>query len=115
MAHNNRLDWDLIMNGDKITISFFGKLTRFTLDPLWKKRHQFLSEFKKNPNIILWDFNKLSHIDSAGFALICELLHQGETLGIKQKLINSPQQLLTLADLFGFSNWFSAFLPQAEK
>lgn len=115
MSNNQLLHWDFSSNNDKICLSFSGELTRFTLSSVLKERHHFFAKIKNNSSIILWDFSELYRIDSAGFAFLCELLHQGESLSKNQMLINSPKQFLTLADLFGLSNWLSAFLPQMGK
>ncbi|MDU0889045.1 MAG: NTP-binding protein, partial [Haemophilus parainfluenzae] len=50
-------------------------------------------------------------IDSAGFALLCDFLHDSEQLPNKKvRLINPPEQLLTLADLVNLSHWIGTFI-----
>ena len=49
------------------------------------------------------------------FALLCEFLQYNQTLLVKEQtqiLQNPPSQLLTLADLFGLSDWIAQFIPQ---
>ncbi|OOF89197.1 NTP-binding protein [Rodentibacter ratti] len=106
-----RLNWDLIRNDDKIALRFSGELSRNTLLALWQQRASFLSEAKLNQSIIEWDLTEITKIDSAGFALLCDFLHDSKQLPNKTvRLINPPQQLLTLADLVNLSDWIAAFI-----
>ena len=60
----------------------------------------FLSEKQNNQSLIEFDLTEINRIDSAGFALLCDFLHDCEQLPNKKvRLINPPEQLLTLADL----------------
>ncbi|OOF52830.1 STAS domain-containing protein [Rodentibacter trehalosifermentans] len=105
------LNWDLTQNNDKIALRFFGELSRNTLLPLWQQRASFLSESKLNQPIIEWDLTEITKIDSAGFALLCDFLHDSQKLPNKTVyLVNPPQQLLTLADLVNLSEWITAFI-----
>lgn len=105
------LNWDLIQNNDKIALRFCGELSRNTLLPLWQQRASFLSEAKLNQPIIEWDLSGIKRIDSAGFALLCDFLHSSQRLPNKKvRLVNPPQQLLTLADLVNLSDWIAAFI-----
>lgn len=105
------LNWDLIQNNDKIALQFFGELSRNTLLPLWRQRASFLSEAKLNKPIIEWDLRGVTRIDSAGFALLCDFLHDSRQLPNKTVcLVNPPQQLLTLADLVNLSDWIATFI-----
>ena len=103
------LKWDLIQNNDKIALQLSGELSRNTLLPLWQQRASFLSEKLANQSFI--DLTNIKRIDSAGFALLCDFLHDSEQLPNKKvRLINPPEQLLTLADLVNLSHWIGTFI-----
>ena len=105
------LKWDLIQNNDKIAFQLSGELSRNTLLPLWQQRASFLSEKLANQSIIEFDLTNIKRIDSAGFALLCDFLHDSEQLPNKKgRLINPPEQLLTLADLVNLSHWIGTFI-----
>ncbi|WP_049366351.1 STAS domain-containing protein [Haemophilus parainfluenzae] len=105
------LKWDLIQNNDKIALQLSEELSRNTLLPLWQQRASFLSEKLANQSIIEFDLTNIKRIDSAGFALLCDFLHDSEQLPNKKvRLINPPEQLLTLADLVNLSHWISTFI-----
>ena len=105
------LKWDLIQNNDKRALQLSGELSRNTLLPLWQQRASFLSEKLANQSTIEFDLTNIKRIDSAGFALLCDFLHDCEQLPNKKvRLINPPEQLLTLADLVNLSHWISTFI-----
>ena len=105
------LKWDLIQNNDKIALQLSGELPRNTLLPLWQQRASFLSEKLANQSTIEFDLTNIKRIDSAGFALLCDFLHDSEQLPNKKvRLINPPEQLLTLADLVNLSHWIGTFI-----
>ena len=105
------LKWDLIQNNDKIALQLSGELSRNTLLPLWQQRASFLSEKLANQSIIEFDLTNIKRIDSTGFALLCDFLHDSEKKKKKKvRLINPPEQLLTLADLVNLSHWISTFI-----
>lgn len=105
------LKWDLIQNNDKIVLQLSGELSRNTLLPLWQQRASFLSEKLANQSTIEFDLTNIKRIDSAGFALLCDFLHDSEQLANKKvRLINPPEQLLTLADLVNLSHWIGTFI-----
>jgi len=79
--------------------------------PLWQQRASFLSEKQNNQSLIEFDLTEINRIDSAGLALLCDFLHDCEQLPNKKvRLINPPEQLLTLADLVNLSHWISTFI-----
>jgi len=79
--------------------------------PLWQQRASFLSEKLANQSTIEFDLTNIKRIDSAGFALLCDFLHDSEQLPNKKvRLINPPEQLLTLADLVNLSHWIGTFI-----
>lgn len=105
------LKWDLIQNNDKIALQLSRELSRNTLLPLWQQRASFLSEKLANQSTIEFDLTNIKRIDSAGFALLCDFLHDSEQLPNKKvRLINPPEQLLTLADLVNLSHWIGTFI-----
>ena len=105
------LKWDLIQNNDKIALQLSEELSRNTLLPLWQQRASFLSEKLANQSTIEFDLTNIKRIDSAGFALLCDFLHDSEQLPNKKvRLINPPEQLLTLADLVNLSHWIGTFI-----
>ena len=70
--------------------------------------YQKSKTIKVSLNLILTEINR---IDSAGFALLCDFLHDCEQLPNKKvRLISPPEQLLTLADLVNLSHWISTFI-----
>ena len=115
MQETQSLHWESQVNDGKITLQLSGELSRNTLLPLWQQRASFLLEGQSSGQTILWDLTQITRIDSAGFALLCEFLQYNQTLLVKEQtqiLQNPPSQLLTLADLFGLSDWIAQFIPQ---
>ena len=105
------LKWDLIQNNDKIALQLSGELSRNPVLTLWQQRASFLSEKLANQSTIEFDLTNIKRIDSAGFALLCDFLHDSEQLPNKKvRLINPPEQLLTLADLVNLSHWIGTFI-----
>lgn len=100
------LNWDFTQNNDKIALRLSGELSRNTLLPLWQQR-DFLCQ--KKAKSIAFDLAEVSRLDSAGFALLCELLHEAQQYYEQVHLANPPQQLLTLADLVNLSHFIATF------
>ena len=115
MQETQSLHWESQVNDGKMTLQLSGELSRNTLLPLWQQRASFLLEGQLDGQMIVWDLSQITRIDSAGFALLCDFLQHNQTLLTKaqrQILQNPPSQLLTLADLFGLSDWITQFIPQ---
>ncbi|NOR70700.1 MAG: STAS domain-containing protein [Methylomarinum sp.] len=74
-----------------------GDLTFFTLNKNTMKLFGFFKSGKK----INIDLGGVNSADSAGLALIVELIKQSKLYGTQLVLKNIPQQLLTLANLSG--------------
>lgn len=107
------LKWALNTNDDNITLKLSGQLSRYTLSALWHNRNELLAKGLARTEPFIWDLEALTHIDSAGFALLCELIHQlDHNNTYPQKIIHIPPQLLTLAELFGLSTWITPLLQQ---
>jgi uncharacterized protein HI_1083 len=114
MQETQSLHWESQVIDGKSTPQLSGELSRNTLLPLWQQRASFLLEGQSSGQTILWDLTQITRIDSAGFALLCEFLQYNQTLLVKEQtqiLQNPPSQLLTLADLFGLSDWIAQFIP----
>lgn len=114
MQETQSLHWESQVNDGKMTLQLSGELSRNTLLPLWQQRASLL-EGQLDGQMIVWDLSQITRIDSAGFALLCDFLQHNQTLLTKaqrQILQNPPSQLLTLADLFGLSDWIAQFIPQ---
>ncbi|MGQ0285655.1 STAS domain-containing protein [Pasteurellaceae bacterium 22721_9_1] len=113
-----KLTWSTVVNDDRIALQLSGELVRDTLLPLWnyyqrEQRIAVLDKQKiKNQHLII-DLSNITRMDSAGFALLCDLIHHYQKemdMPYQVKLENGPRELLTLADLFGLDNWIKAFL-----
>ncbi len=70
---------------------------------------RFLSASTLDKTIVEWNLSDLQHIDSAGFAALCDFLRECQKLNKTVRLVYPPKQLLTLADLFGLSDWIANF------
>ena len=106
------LKWDLIQNNDKIALQLSGGAIPQHVCYHYGNNvllfYQKSKTIKVSLNLILTEINR---IDSAGFALLCDFLHDCEQLPNKKvRLINPPEQLLTLADLVNLSHWISTFI-----
>lgn len=114
------LKWELQTQDDIIRIHLMGEFTRDTLLALDQQRTTLMNKIT-NYAQICWDLSEITRIDSAGFALLCEVLHQCQNRigqsdkNIKIKVIHCPTQLLTLSDLFGLSRWLQQFLNQPNN
>lgn len=112
-----KLEWSVVQNDDRITLRLSGELSRHTLLALrqaFQQRQQgFAFLAGKVTRNMSWDLAQLSRIDSAGFAVLCEILSDcRRQLDTEQqlRLENVPHQLLTLADLFNLDDWLNAFI-----
>ncbi|WP_018651396.1 STAS domain-containing protein [Actinobacillus capsulatus] len=107
MKPQKTLRWGVQQNTESLFLKLSGELTRDTLLPLWKQRASFLS-LKGNQHIY-WDLKDLKRVDSAGFTLLAELLnrYQKQT---SNWLINIPETLKALAELFDLSEWLNRFI-----
>lgn len=112
MQNQNSLKWNIQQNSESLIVNLSGELTRDTLLPLWKQRASFLSLKKEQQ--IYWNLQGLNEIDSAGFTLLAELLNQYEKTHINY-VINPPESLKKLAELFDLSRWLSPFLCNEKK
>lgn len=101
------LQWHIQQNDENVMIQLSGDLTRNTLFPLWKQRASFLSP---TPNQhIYWDLQGINQVDSAGFALLIELLNRYQKQNANC-IIHTPETIKNLAELFDLNHWLSAFL-----
>lgn len=107
MQSQKSLQWGIQQNNESLFVRLSGELTRNTLLPLWKQRAAFLSP--KGNQHIYWDLKDLARIDSAGFALLVELLNFYQKI-TPNCLINTPDVVKTLAELYDLDKWLSTFL-----
>ena len=119
MQIENDLKWSAEQKGDRIRFRLSGELSRNTLLPLWhawregKQQASFLMTDRIFDCHIVWDLAQIHLIDSAGFALLCNLVEDCNKTQSNDKTLsleNPPPQLLTLADLFGLSDWIKPFI-----
>lgn len=114
-----KLTWSAEQNDDRMALHLAGALIReslFVLWQAWQRKQQDLAAFASKQiaqQNIVFDLAQISKIDSAGFALLCEMLEDCQRMQSENKslkLENIPPQLLTLADLFGLEKWIKSFL-----
>ncbi len=105
MASSQALSWCIEQTENYVLINLSGTLTRNTLSPLWEQRASLLSGYSSNR--VDWYLNEVKMIDSAGLALLIELLHfhQDKT----NYLIDLPKFITDLAVLFGLEDWLNTF------
>ncbi|AHG74994.1 lipid asymmetry maintenance protein MlaB [Mannheimia varigena] len=101
------LQWDIQRNNESLFVKLSGELTRDTLLPLWKQRASFLS--LNGQKYLYWDLKDLARVDSAGFTLLADLLNHYHKI-IPNSLINTPDSIKTLADLYDLDNWLEQFI-----
>ena len=110
-----QLTWSAVQNNDRIALQLAGELSRDTLLPLWnewKGQHRFavLSAMQMKNQSIEWNLGQLTRMDSAGFALFSELLHDIQKTAASQKIVSAPDELTTLAELFDLDGWLKTFM-----
>ncbi|WP_245822045.1 STAS domain-containing protein [Actinobacillus succinogenes] len=96
-----------------MTLQLIGELSRDTLLPLWRQRFAVLSDKQIAGQNVIFDLSNITRIDSAGFALLCELIHHVRKVQERDKgltIEHAPSQLLTLAELFDLDQWLRDFL-----
>ncbi|QNS16030.1 STAS domain-containing protein [Mannheimia bovis] len=101
------LQWDIQQNNESLFVKLSGELTRDTLLPLWKQRASFLSI--KGNQTLYWDLKEITRVDSAGFTLLAELLNHYHKI-TPNSLINTPNSVRTLAELYDLDGWFEQFI-----
>ncbi|NBI12953.1 STAS domain-containing protein [[Haemophilus] felis] len=107
------LNWELTQDNDRITLHLIGELSRNTLLPLWEQRG---SLFSGNSTNLVCDLSQIKRIDSAGFALLCNLVNDAKVRSNSVVFLRSvPHQLITLADLFGLSDWLAPHIQHGNS
>ncbi|MBR0573805.1 MULTISPECIES: STAS domain-containing protein [Pasteurellaceae] len=106
MKSQKILQWNIQVNNDGLVVVLSGNLTRNTLFSLWEQRASFLQPELKQ--CIYWDLEYLKEIDSAGFTLLMELLHF-YAKNNKNYIINVPNSITNLAQLFDLQEWLEQF------
>ena len=106
MQSEKTLQWAVSQNNESVVVTLVGELTRNTLLPLWKQRASFLSPSGNQQ--IYWDLAGLTHLDSAGFTLLAEMLnHYGKQTA--NHLIHTPKVIFTLAELYDLDEWLAQY------
>ncbi len=105
MTVSKSFNWQIEQADNKVVVHLSGDLTRNTLSPLWAQRGSLLSNYACDH--IHWDLNEVAIIDSAGLALLVELLHLYQNK--INYLINLPKSINDLAILFGLEDWLNTF------
>lgn len=93
-----------------LNVLFSGVLTRDTVYILWKSQEEFIAK-QINAEKIIWNLEQLQQIDSAGIALLIEILDEmSQHYNKKIELLNVPTQCSALIELFGLAKWFRQYL-----
>ncbi|TDQ57910.1 phospholipid transport system transporter-binding protein [Mesocricetibacter intestinalis] len=111
------LTWSITSKNDKIAFGLKGELTRNTLLPLWRQRSSLFARIREGEQDVYCDLSALSGLDSAGFALFCDILAECRSRlapQYKLQLENIPSQLLTLAELYDLKDWLQAFIKEGH-
>ncbi|TNG94520.1 STAS domain-containing protein [Pasteurellaceae bacterium USgator11] len=98
--------WQISSSENAYCLQLAGDLTRSTLLPLWQQR---TSLFQTQKSCLEMKLNQLGTVDSAGFVLICEILHRYSELG-EVKLVDVPHLVLDFAELYDLDQWLKAFI-----
>lgn len=101
------LQWNIQQSNESLYVKLSGELTRDTLLPLWKQRASFLS-LKQN-QMLYWDLKEIERVDSAGFTLLAELINHYHKM-TPSSLINTPNIVKNLAQLYDLDAWFEQFI-----
>ncbi|PVX32091.1 phospholipid transport system transporter-binding protein [Pasteurella langaaensis DSM 22999] len=112
---SEKLTWSTVQNNDRIALQLAGELSRDTLLPLWKEwkgkqRFAVLTASQIANQQVIWDLSQLTRMDSAGFALFSELLHDMQEIAASQIIEHAPDELQTLAELFNLDSWLDSFI-----
>lgn len=103
MGESVILEWFI----EKNTLVIEGELTRDNLLPLWNDKVRLLTHNKPLQAI---DLARLSYMDSAGFILLCQFLHEMSKVNQEVKLFNSPTLFMDFAELYELSEWLESFI-----
>lgn len=106
-------EWNVSHSEKGLHLQLNGDLTRSTLLPLWQRRASLFAENADLPaeSCLYIELNHLETLDSAGFVLICEILHhysQRNTV----KLTAVPHLVQDFAELYDLEQWLTPFIQQ---
>ncbi|MBE2898055.1 STAS domain-containing protein [Pasteurellaceae bacterium 20609_3] len=101
------LQWHSSRTEHGATLAFQGALTRESLQPLWHSRESLV----EHGSLIDIDLRELSQLDSAGFALLCDIVHFYAQKG-QVRLHHAPAILRDLALLYDLDTWLDAFIVE---
>lgn len=88
-------------------LSLQGKLTRESLQPLWQARRSLVNHVEQ----LDLDLTELSQLDSAGFALLCDIINFYAQKG-QVRLHHVPAILRDLALLYDLDTWLDDFIVE---
>lgn len=118
MNKKKTLTWVIKQSDDKIILQLVGELSRDTLLSLWEQRASFLSKENIEKISLDIDLSEIVRIDSAGVALLCNLVQEYKTQfgnNVSILLSNVPTQLITLVDLYGLSSWLTPYIKNGKS
>lgn len=101
--------WNVESRANCHFLQLQGSLTRNTLLPLWQQRTSLFVGKHCSQCTLYIELNQLSAVDSAGFVLICDILHyysQQSTV----KLVGVPHLILDFAELYDLDQWITPFI-----
>ncbi|MBE2896679.1 STAS domain-containing protein [Pasteurellaceae bacterium HPA106] len=92
-------------NGAQLILQ--GALTRNTLQKLWQARGRLVEDLTQLDIELAY----LSVLDSAGFALVCDIIHFYAQKG-QVRLHHAPAILRDLAKLYDLDSWLETFIVE---
>ncbi|MGV6988617.1 STAS domain-containing protein [Testudinibacter sp. P80/BLE/0925] len=106
-------EWNVSQRQNSWSLQFSGELTRRTLLPLWQQRASLFAEnaFSSPESCLYIELNRLQMVDSAGFVLICEILHHYSRQS-RVKLVAVPHLVRDFAELYDLEEWLTPFIQQ---
>ncbi|KGQ69920.1 hypothetical protein A1D23_04100 [Chelonobacter oris] len=104
-------EWNVSSSEQAVTLQLRGSLTRSTLLPLWRQRASLLAEESaaQQKACLYIELSHLETVDSAGFVLICEIIHHYSQRS-RVKLIDVPHLVEDFAELYDLEQWIKPFI-----
>lgn len=100
-----------------IVLHFTGKLTRDTLLPLWQSHKTLLADLTDKIQTLHFDFTDLTALDSAGFVMMCDIIHfytQTYVNQFKVRLTTVSPLMYDLALLYDLHDWLNRFVDSKK-
>ncbi|SMB88317.1 phospholipid transport system transporter-binding protein [Pasteurella testudinis DSM 23072] len=104
-------EWNISNSEPGCCLQLKGELTRSTLLPLWQQRAALFAEnaFLSPESCLYIELNHLQTVDSAGFVLICEILHHySQYTTVKLRAV--PHLVRDFAELYDLEQWLTPFI-----